>query len=171
LGTYFYDQANKILVNATGKTKIPGCADVELISTPYEDIFLATQDQAIGIPKLRPADLEVATDYQLRDDYIMFELETMVSQATNLLENRYCEGEIQRQQGEPFKFGANYAMVKGSLLYLFSCSQKETKIKEDKVCYRDIPLDTNPPAFVDPLTGILKEHSVVVPCPAARGSR
>ena len=55
-------------------------------------------------------------------------------------------------------------MIKGELLYKFKCAQKEAKIKEDQVCYKDVPLEVQPPSFVDPLTKLFKQHSVVIPC-------
>ena len=164
LDTYLYDHDNKLLVNTTGRTKIPGCSDIELITTSYPDVFLAQQSHTAGLPALRPADLDIAVDYSMRDDYLMYEMELMVGKTTNHLEREVCRRETLKNRGEPFRLGDDYAMIKGELLYQFKCAQKEAKIKEDQVCYKDVPLEVQPPSFVDPLTKLLKQHSVVIPC-------
>ena len=162
--TYLLDSEARILLNITGYTRLPECEDVELMKTGYEDVYVADAQKSKGLPDLRPADLELSTDYSMRDDYAMFAMESMLGSMETRVREEACKHEISGQNGRIFPVGEHQGMIRGGRLYIFDCEWETKKIAETSTCYADVPLATDPMSFADPITLIMKAHSVAEPC-------
>ena len=55
-------------------------------------------------------------------------------------------------------------MRRGDLIYTFVCPTKTARIREATECFNDIPIESDPPIFVDPVSRTAKLHSAAVPC-------
>jgi hypothetical protein len=77
---------------------------------------------------------------------------------------RTCRNEkFGKDTEEPVAIGgADYGLLKGDIFLTFRCENKTAKIREEAVCYKDVPIQ--PSGFVNPLTRQYALHSTQVLC-------
>ena len=166
MDTFLYDYDKKILINTTGNTKIPGCRDIELETTTYDNLYVSRSAQAKVLPEVANRDVDIVSDYKLSDDYLEFSVERRLSESAEFQSTAWCHQQMRGTNGEnpvPLEDG-NYGLVRGNLLYVFVCKNSTGKILEMENCFEDIPIEGKPQKFVDATTGILKAHSPVTIC-------
>ena len=166
MDTYLYDFEQKILINTTGNTKIPGCDDIDLETTTYADLFVSRSTQARLLQEVTSRDVDIVYDYKMSDDYLEYSIVQKVSDSAAVHASNLCREQMQGRRGEgpvPLAHG-KYGLVKGNILYVFLCKNGTGNILELDKCHEDIPIQSNPPKFVDTTTQILKSHSPVAIC-------
>lgn len=161
LSTFLLDKESGLFINTTGMTKIMGCEE-ELMKTNYKNLYVVDEEQ-LNLPALSPTEIDINVEGAIRDDFLTYMLEQKIHTVANTLERTEC---IRQGITEtPVRIYDNvYAFTKGDIQYRFTCKQRTEKIREAKSCFHHIPLDTDPPSFVDPATRVLIPHSNAIEC-------
>jgi len=166
IGTLFVDRVNKIILNSTERVYLPNCRNAEILGTSYDGIFLVQDDGNSGyLSKMAPRNLRMDVEVNNLGSYIMYEAEQMYQQLQGQWLDTMCTQRFYANPGTPIQVDKNrYALLRGQVMYLFTCPTKSSSILESTNCYADVPLDTNPPSWVDPRTLLRKNYSSIIPC-------
>ena len=159
--TYLLDDEAQLLLNQTGKTRIPGCTQ-ELITTDYDDLYIMEPNQASTFPMLRAEELEMDREVKLLGDYLNFRLEDTTRDLKQGIDKGTCESTT--DSTTPIQIRDEvFAFVKGDLYFSFKCQKTTVVVAERSKCYTDIPVEGDF-EFADSVTRVLKHHSTIVPC-------
>ena len=117
-------------------------------------------------PALEAVNLRM--DYQIKNtaESLTWRLEMSIGQLDSQLRKSICMTNVKSDQ-TPFQINSKlYGLIKGQVLYTFTCQEKTVPLKEDTSCYDKIPLQMNSdqPYFMDPQTRLLTKHASTVPC-------
>lgn len=165
MDSFLYDPDNKILINTTGMSKVPGCVDINLQMTGYHGLYISSSEQAKLLPLVTDRDIDIIKDYKMADDYLEYEVERRMSASATAQLTLLCKQQMTNKKESPTPLeDGKYGLIKGSLLYVFYCRNSTGKIIELEVCHEDVPIESNPQQFVDTSTGLLKTHSPRTGC-------
>ena len=164
-GDYLIDEESNMVLKKLGPVAAPsGCSSVLLHLTEYEDVYLTSDDTSF----LPLGDgMQLATYIEARDDFIIYEAEKRINRLKKKFQKNLCnqrfgqhsDGEIMRVDDQD-----TFARQAGETTYVFTCEQKEDKIRESSTCYEDIPIGEDESSFVTPVTRLYTRNSNPKPC-------
>ena len=160
-----FDEENKLVLNATEKTIMPGCGTMKLYKTNLEGIYLSSTEEARALEPINPHEVRLHLEMEGMGDYLMYRMETlqMELQGERLVQD--CNHRWSHEEGTPVQLHHDlFGLLRGQVLYLFKCPNKVGQIAELKQCHEGIPIKSEPNLFVDPQTLIASKHSPVTSC-------
>jgi hypothetical protein len=98
-------------------------------------------------------------------DYALYSAERQLYTALNENKLRLCSDRLDVNDQRHHHIHQNvFGKRAGDILYLYQCTKRISKIREDKRCFSDIPIDDETVPFIDPITRISKTVSPPVHC-------
>jgi len=167
-GSVFLDHQAKIVLNATDRVYLPACRNQEILATNLDGVFLIKN---IGnmqwLHPLNPRNFRIDIELTNIQSYLKYSAELNDQQTRLEWTNNICQQRYFTDSDNPIHLHGNtYGLTRGQTLYVFECVDKTDVIAEADKCFRDIPLQTNPPSWVDPRTLLKKTFSPTIPCDA-----
>ena len=164
LSTYLLDTSQHILINNTGSTRLVNC-DGELLKTNYPSIFLASLEQHVKLPDLDPGELELSVESRVARDFMTYQEEVRNRAATDDMTSLMCQQQQQGGSGVPTRIKGNmFSLTKGDLYLVYFCELNTAKIRDTSICYDMIPIETDPPSFVDPSNRLMVKVAAPIIC-------
>ena len=163
--TFVVDDESNVVFNITGESTPPeGCPITQLLNTEYPDLFLTKTGE---FPPLEVVNLH--PDYQIKNlgETLEWRFEKSLGHLEQNLRESVCIQNHQNRHAEPFLIKELlYGLIKGQILYTFTCAKVIMPILEAAACYDRVPLQVagDVPAFMDPSSKLLTNHASVVAC-------
>ena len=165
-GEYWVDESANVVLKKMNQVAAPsGCPNILLSATEYDDVFL-TED---GTPfEQLGEDMSLPVYVRARDDYIVFEMEKRLRKLKRRFSHLLCTSAYHgpKDTGDIIKLDDdhNFGLQSGETTFVFSCEEKQDKIREETQCFNDIPIGDDKSMFVTPLTRVLTRNSKPRPC-------
>ena len=165
-GSLLIDEQNKILINVTRRAVMPACGLREIYHTELDGILvLKGADPILGVPNIDPGDIRTDTFVTSVSAYVMYSAENKIALISSSWRHQICRDRWSHRSNEPQRIAPDlWGMRRGDILYTFSCPVKTADISEADKCYDDIPIVSDPPLYVDPVSRLVRPFSAVVPC-------
>ena len=162
IGEYLVDHHRKVVLRPGDVFPAPGrCPSVKLIATEYEGFFLAPAEKE-GFSVLSDA-VEIDIFARSLTDYALFEAEQLMNQNSEAVQADLCRNQFVFNDDRIHRLEDNsFASRKGDIIYLFSCTRRGGVVKQEKGCYRDIPVEGG--GFVNSLTRVFQNNSSPTVC-------
>ena len=164
--TYLLDWDKRILLNVTGSVASPmGCGDLDLKKTNYPGIFVTPVGTTQNLKQIEPEDINILFHLDMREDFLMFALEQKIEETTSQWKVEICQQHKRELYSSPQKLSdGRYGWLRGDTLYIIKCASKTSPVAEKDTCFDAIPVSSDVPTFVDPITRLRIPHAAVVPC-------
>jgi hypothetical protein len=162
LGTYLVDHNAQMLLNTTGETTITYCP-FRITRTDHDGIFLADSGSHMPLPTIEPTEVDINLQAAVHLNYLAYTMKSTLGSLDTTLRRTICESHYRSVDNQPVLLHEDiFGMMKGDLLLTFACKKEAKKIREEKFCYEDIPVE--PVGFADARTKHLVMHSTKVTC-------
>ena len=165
-GSLLIDEHSKVLVNLTQPAVMPACGPREFHHTEFSHVVaLRGGDPIPGVKKVDPNDVRTDIFVSAVSAYTTYRLENKIAQIAASWRHQVCKQRWSQRSNEPQRLAPDlWGMRRGDILHTFRCVIKAAEISEEENCFHDIPIKSDPPVFVDPVSRIAKAHSATVPC-------
>ena len=167
-GNYWIDENAKVILRRMTQVAAPaGCPSLILFTTEYEDVFVTSSEDDTFAPLGENMQLPIWV--ACRDDFITYEMEIHMKRLRRKFSQLICDYSHQsRSEGDIIKLDDqnSFGLSSGETTYIFSCEQREDKIREETHCFKDIPIGSDPNLFVTPNERVMTRNSKRIPCNA-----
>ena len=161
--TFFVDHQAQFLTNTTGTLNHPNCP-FPVLSTDHPTIFLAPTSTVTDLEVVPVKDIDTVLQAAIHMNYMAYSLQRSFKQQDEEAQRHVClTHQHQEATQEPHLLpDGNYGYRQGDLYLTFSCDRKVAQLREEKSCFKDIPIA--PTGFVNPQSKLFVAHSPKVPC-------
>ena len=157
---YLVDHQKKVVLKTGSVIPAPSrCPSVEILTTEYNDIFLAKGGDFTSIDD----EVEIDVFSRALADYGVFMIETEINSQARKVQKNICQNKFLFSDDKIHRVHENsFASRKGDTVHIFKCAPRGGVIKQLPECYRDIPIE--PKGFINSLTKVYQNHSAMTPC-------
>ena len=162
VGKYLVDHGRKVLLRPGDSFPAPGrCPSVKLTSTEYNEFYLAPAEAAGFTPLTDEVEIDIFS--RSLTDYSLYEAERLFEENSEAVRDNLCKHEFLFNDDRIHKLDGNsFASRKGDTVYLFECTERGGVIKQEKHCFKDIPIEGG--GFVNSLTRVYQNDSSPTTC-------
>ncbi|MCP3668746.1 MAG: hypothetical protein GY696_40730, partial [Gammaproteobacteria bacterium] len=162
MSTYVVDHQAQVLLNTTGKARIPHCP-FGVIGTDHPNLYIADTSKITTLPVVDPSEVDVTLQASVHMNYLAYSMRNTLTRLDSNLATTMCKDKYQGKEDRPVRIEGNtHGLIRGDLLLQFDCQEKMGYIQEADRCYTDIPLIGG--GFVSPFNKQWQNHSTHVPC-------